>query len=445
MTGSSGMAAAVVPSPSLPLDRTARRSIAAWCLYDWANSAFATVIITFIFSVFFARNIVGDEVAGTAQWGMAIGISGLIIAVLSPVLGAVADHFGARKPWVGIFSALCIICTALMYFGEPNGSPGNIAFVLTLLVMANVTYEIALVFNNAMLPHIAPHRLIGRVSGWAWGMGYMGGLICLALSLFGLIGLGDIPPFLPVSEEGGQNLRLVAPLVAVWFGLFTIPMLIWTDDVKRTDISVIESVRRGLRQLKDSAHTVGRQKNMVRFLIGSAIYRDGLNTLFAMGGLYAAATFAMSFTDLLIFAILLNVSSGIGAALFAGMDDDRGSRQTLILSLAGLILAGAAVLLAQDKTLFTFLALALGLFIGPVQSASRTYVARLSPPELVAQSYGLYSFTGRAVAMMGPFVYGLAVATFETQRAGMVSILLFWIVGMAFLFTIHDEEEEPAQ
>lgn len=424
----------------MSLEKQRNRSIFAWCLYDWGNSAFATVIITFVFSVYFGRGMIGDENAGAAQWSMAIAVSGAIIAVLSPVLGAVADHYGSRKPWVLFFTLLCAGSTALLYFGMPQAGSGNILFVLAMIVLANTAFEIALVFNNAMLPHLAPPEKLGRISGWAWGMGYAGGLVCLVLALFFLVGLGDVAPLLPLPQADSENIRAVGPLVALWMIVFMIPMLLLTPDVPRSALSLPQTVRRGLGQLRETARTIRQQGNLARFLLASAIYRDGLNTLFAVGGLYAAGTFGMNFQEILLFAIGLNVASGIGAAGFAYMDDLRGSKQTVLLSLVGLLVSGVAILLVQDKVLFTSLALIMGLFIGPVQSASRTMAARLAPPDQIGQTFGIYSLTGRVVSFFGPAAYAWAVMAFASQRAGMATILLFWLAGMVLLCTVREQK-----
>ncbi len=424
------------------MTRQDRRSILSWCLYDWGNSAFATVIITFVFSVYFARVMVGDETAGAAQWSAAIAVSGAIIAVLSPFLGAIADYYGSRKPWIWFFTLIFAAATAFLYLGEPQAGPHNILFVLALLVLANTAFEVALVFNNAMLPQIAPRDYIGRVSGWAWGMGYAGGLVCLILSLVCLVGIGDRPPLVSLPTGASENIRAVGPLVAVWVMIFTLPMMFYTKDMPRTSLPMAKAVGLGIRQLGDTLLTIRHHGNMVRFLISSAIYRDGLNTLFAVGGLYAAGTFGMSFQEILFFAIGLNITAGLGAAGFAGMDDLKGSRQTVILSLCGLLFSGLAVLMVQDKILFIGLAMVMGLFIGPVQSASRTMAVRLSHPDHVGQTFGLYSLTGRVVSFFGPAAYALATYVFDSQRAGMAMILLFWLVGLVILWTVREQEEE---
>lgn len=421
-------------------EKSEKKSILGWCLFDAGNSAFGTVIITFVFSVYFARGVVGDETMGAAWWGYAMAASGLLIAILSPLAGAVADHYGARKPGLLLFTLLCAVPTALLYLAVPDAGGGAIVAILALVVVANVGFEISLVFANAMLPHIAPPTMIGRVSGWAWGMGYAGGLLCLVLALVGLIGLGDAPPLLPVSEEQAENVRLVAPLVAVWYGVLTLPLLRWTHDVPRSGIGVREATLRGVRQLAHAVTLVRAHKNLSLFLVGSAIYRDGLNTLFAMGGLYAAGMFGMSFQDILVFAIGLNVTAGLGAALFAFGDDKVGSKAVIAVALAGLILAGAAILMVTEKDHFIMLALVLGIFIGPAQAASRTLVARLSPLELVAQSFGIFNLTGKAVSFFGPLAFAAATQAFGTQKAGMVTIILFWAAGLALLAPVKESK-----
>lgn len=417
-----------------------KKSIFSWCLFDAGNSAFGTVIITFVFSVFFARSVAGDEITGTALWGYAMAASGLLIAVLSPALGAVADHYGARKPGLLFFSLLCAVPTALLYYAVPDAPQATIMLVLGLLVIANAGFEISLVYANAMLPHIVPSSLIGRVSGWAWGLGYVGGLACLALALFGLVGLGDALPLLPVSTDQAQNIRLTAPLVALWYIVLTIPLLVWTPDAARTGLSLRDAAARGMAQWRGVATLARTHKNLALYIGGSALYRDGLNTLFAMGGIYAATRYGMEFQDILIFAIGLNVTAGIGAGLFAFGDDRFGSRRVVICSLLGLITTGAVILALTDKTHFIMAALVLGIFIGPAQAASRTLVARLTPPGLVAQSYGFYNLTGKAVSFVGPLCFAAATQFFGTQQAGMVTIILFWLAGLVFLLFVSENE-----
>lgn len=415
-----------------------RRSIFSWCLYDWANTAFSTVIITFIFGVYFARSVVGDETVGSAQWSFAIAASGLVIAVMGPVLGAMADNSGARKLWIFCLSILCIVPCALLWFATPNGSTPHILFVLSLVALANIGLELSQVFYNAMLPHVAPKEKLGRVSGWAWGLGYLGGLSALAITLFGFIGLGEIEPFITIPTENFEHIRIVGPFIALWFLVFMMPLFFYTTDIKVKALPFKSALLKGLKQLRSSVMNIRDHKNILRFLIASAIYRDGLVTLFAIGGVYAAGQFGMEFTEILIFAIGLNVTAGLGAFGFAYADDKFGSKPTIVASLIGLIGIGAVILMIEDKNIFLILSLGLGIFMGPVQAASRTMISKLCPPHMIAQTYGLYAFTGKSISFLGPLAFGLMTTIFGTQQAGMASIILFWIVGLVILLKVKE-------
>ncbi|PZO82868.1 MAG: MFS transporter [Micavibrio aeruginosavorus] len=429
------------PSPVLA-PPGAKKSIFAWCLYDWANSAFSTVIITFVFSVFFTRGMIGDETHGSAMWGYAIAISGICIAILGPVLGSIADHSGARKKWIFWLSMLCVVASAMLWFAQPMAGITNVLFTLTCVIVANIGYELSIVFYNAMLPHIAPKHLMGRVSGWGWGVGYLGGLGALAIALFGLVGVGDMEPWFSVSGMDSANIRATGPLTAVWFLIFMIPLLVYTHDVERSPMRMGQAARLGLAQLYRSLREIRDHKNIAQFLVASAIYRDGLNTLFTVGGIYAAGVYGMDFVEILYFAIGLNVTAGLGALAFSFLDDRIGSKPTIVLSLIGLIITGVLVLMTDDKDMFMKCALALGLFMGPVQAASRTLAGKLAPHGMMAQTFGLYAFTGKSVAFVGPLAFGAATHFYGTQEAGMFTIILFWIIGLGLLSLVEDRREQ---
>lgn len=417
-----------------------RLSVLSWCMYDWANSAFNTVIGTFVFSVYFARAIYGDETAGSAQWGYVIGWAGLVVALLSPVLGAIADHAGRRKPWLWVFTLLTVIPTALLWYAEP--SVEFVAYTLGLVFVASVAFELAGVFYNAMLSGVAPPHMLGRVSGWGWGLGYIGGLACLAVALFALVGMGELEPLIALPTENSENIRAVGPLVAWWFLIFALPLFIVSRDRPARDMTAARAVREGMATLNATLKRVWKQGNILRFLIASALYRDGLATLFAVGGLYAAGTFKMEFEQILVFAIGMNVTAGLGAAAFAFMDDIKGSKKTVIVSLLGLLAFGIPTLLISDADLFIVLALGLGIFVGPAQAASRSLMARLAPPDEQTEMFGLYALTGKSIAFLGPILFAVLTDLFDSQRAGMASIIAFLGLGLLILLGVQETNEK---
>lgn len=413
------------------------RPVLSWCLYDWANSVLATIIFTFVFAVYFSRGIVGDETLGSAYWGYAIGAAGGVIAICGPILGAISDAYGPRKPLLLFLSLVTMISTAAMFWALPD--PSYMVYALVLVGIATIGFELAQAQYNAMLSDVAPPAKIGRVSGWAWAMGYAGGLVCLVIALIGFIGLGDGGGMLGLSEDQSLNVRATCLLAAGWYFVFALPLFLFVPDrakIPHRKGLVTEAMQSLWKTIKSFTTT---SRNTARFLIASAIYRDGLNTLFTVGGLYAAGTFGMEFKDILIFAIGLNVTSGIGAFAFAYMDDHVGAKPTIIVSLIALIALGLGIVLVDDKTHFMILALALGLFIGPAQSSSRSMMARLAPADQSAELFGVYAMTGKSIAFLGPITFAFVTQMMDSQRWGVATILLFWAVGLIVLLRVKEK------
>lgn len=415
-----------------------RRAILSWCLYDWASSAYNTVITTFVFSIYFARGVVGDEVAGTALWSRAMAIAGIAIAILSPVLGAIADRSGQLKPWLALLTAITVAATAALWWVRPV--PDDILFALTCVVIGTVAFELANVFYNASLTRVAPPAMLGRVSGWGWGTGYFGGLACLVTALFLFIQSPE-PLFGLLDHTDQANVRGTSLLVAVWFGLFALPFFLWVPDAPATGRSILQSVREGLAKLGRAFRDLRDHAQTARFLVASAFYRDGINTLTAFGGLYAAGTFGMGFEEIVLFAIALNIVAGIGAMAGGWLDDALGARLTIQVGLIGLIIFATALLLVEDKNQFWWLAMGIGACYGPAQAAGRSLMARLSPPDMQTEMFGLYNLTGRMAGFLGPLALGLATEAFASQRAGMATIVGFFVLGFALMLLVR----EPAR
>jgi len=405
-----------------------RAALFSWCLFDWANSAFPTVIVTFVFATYFTQSIAPDPITGTTQWGYALSLSGVAIALVSPVVGAVADKGGPRKPWLAAFSALCIACSAALWLARPEVSYTVLA--LALFALANLAFEVGTVFYNAMLPAIAPPERIGRLSGWGWGLGYAGGLACLLVA-FAFV-RPERPPF-GLDRESAEHIRIVGPLVALWFALFAIPLFRLVPDASRTGLAPMAAARAGLAEIVGTLRRLRRLGPIARFLVARVLYIDGLNTLFAFGGIYAAGTFGMSFEEIIRFAIALNVTAGLGAAAFGWVDDWIGPKRTVLISLAAIVLIGLPLLLIESKGWFWALALGLGIFMGPAQAASRSLMARLAPVEQRGEMFGLFALSGKITAFLGPALLATFTAAFASQRAGMATVLVLISAGAVVL------------
>lgn len=411
-----------------------RRARAAWCLFDWANSPFPTVIITFVFSAYFTEGIVGDSVRGAALWGYAMAASALAVAVLGPLCGAVADAGGRRKPWLLACSGITVLGGLALWYATPD--PSNALWALVVVALANAGFELGMVFYNAMLPGIAERDRLGRLSGWGWALGYAGGLACLVIALFVLV-QAEPPPF-GLDPAAAEPVRAVAPLAVLWFVVFGWPLFVMVPDSPRAALGAGQAMRRGLGQLWNSLLQIRSQGPMVRFLIARMFFIDGLNTVFAFGGIYAAGTFGMELAEVILFGIALNVSAGLGAFAFAWIDDWIGAKRTLVISISGLLLGVAGGVLAPSEPWFWAAGLGLGIFIGPTQSASRSMMARFSPPGREAEMFGLFALSGRATAFAGPLLVGWATLVFDSQRAGMATILGFLVVGLIVLLPLGE-------
>lgn len=415
-------------------DRGNRRAIIAWCLFDWANSAFPTIVVTFVFSAYFTKAVAPNPELGTALWGQANSVAALAAAIVAPILGAIADQGGRRKPWLLALSALCIVATASLWFVRPE--PSAMLFALFAYGVATLGFELGLVFYNAMLPDLAGPDRVGRISGWGWGLGYLGGLTGLIICL--LIFVQPVPALFGLDRDAAEHVRITNPFAAVWFALFALPLLFLTPDRESAGLGWSQAVRGGIGALVATVRRLGAHRDVAIFLCGKMIYIDGLNTLFAFGGIYAAATFGMSFDEILVFAIALNVSSGLGAIAFSWVDDWIGAKPTILIALTFMTILGAAILVVDSKTVFTVLCVGLGLFFGPAQAASRSLMSRLAPPESRAEFFGLFALAGKVTAFLGPALVGWVTYAAQSQRVGMATILPFFVVGGALLLLVKE-------
>src|SRR5882724_3729892 len=422
-----------------------RAAVISWIFFDWAAQPYFTLIMTFVFAPYFATHVASDPASGQAMWGFATAAAGVMIALMSPVLGAIADASGRRKPWIAAFGALLVIGSCLMWFGKP-GDASVIPPLLLAYAIATVGVEFATVFNNAMMPSLVPPDKIGRLSGTGWATGYVGGILSLILvlgflaanpetgrTLFGFVPLFGLDP---VTHQGD---RITGPLTGIWFIIFVLPMFLLTPDypAKRP---VREALRAGLIDLKQTLGELPQRKSMAAFLLANMIYTDGLVTLFAFGGIYAAGTF--------------------GAWLGGKLDDRLGPKRVISGSLLILLLSVIAILLVdKDSILFVRVAapvpggalfsgaaerayLVLGFLIGaaggPLQAASRTLLIHMAPKDRVAQCFGLFALTGRVTSFVGPLLIGVVTAVTESQKAGMAVVVVFFVAGLALLARVGE-------
>ena len=442
-----------------------RSAIVGWLLFDWAAQPYFTLITTFVFAPYFATYVATDPASGQAMWGFAAASAGLAIALLSPLLGAIADAAGRRKPWIAGFGLLLMIGTTLLWFGKP-GDPGVVLPLLIAYAIATVGVEFATVFNNAMMPTLVPPERMGRLSGTGWAIGYIGGILSLIVvlgflaadprtgrTLFGLLPLFGLDP---ATHEGT---RFSGPLTAIWFLAFVVPMFLFTPDLA-TKRPVGAAVREGLRELRESLAALPKNKRLVTFLVANMIYTDGLVSLFAFGGIYAAGTFGWNTIQIGTFGLILAVAGTFGAWLGGKLDDRIGPKKVIAMSLGVLLVALAVILMIdRDSILFVkvsppvpggplfgaaaeraylLIGMVLGFVAGPLQAASRTLLIRLAPPDRITQHFGMFALTGKVTSFIGPLLVASVTAVTMSQKAGMVVLIGFFLVGLGLLARVRD-------
>ncbi|MBP7063997.1 MFS transporter [Ferrovibrio sp.] len=442
------------------------RARLSWAMFDWANQPYFTVITTFIFVPYFTSQVVGNSVQGQSLWAFTQAAAGAVVALGAPFLGAIADAGGRRKPWLLGFQVMLALACTLLWLAQP-GRPEVLWLVLLALALANISAEYSIVFNNALLPGLVPPGRMGRLSGFGWGMGYTGGLIALFAVLIvsrpELVGI--TPPageaLLGLRRDSFEAERIIGPATLIWLLLFSLPMFLFTPDRPGSGKPLGQVVREGVLRLVETVAHLRQHKNTLRFLIAYMLYFDGLNAVIAFGGVYAAGIFGWGTTELGLFGIALTVIAA-PSVMAAGILDDRiGSKRTVQLAIL-LVGAGALGILSitADTVLFgigitpkapgmgaftstgeqVFFACAvlLGLGMGPMQAASRTMVARLAPPDMLAEFYGMFSLSGRATSFLAPLLIGFATAAFASQRVAAVIVLIFLAAGFILLWRVAE-------
>lgn len=462
------------------------RARAAWVLFDWSAQPYYTLVLTFLFAPYFANVVVGDggsavatagtaadacsghrEAWGQALWGYAAAVAGILIAIGSPLLGAMADGRGRRKPWIALFSVFFIASLATLWLAVPGAGMATVWMVLAAFIVATAAIEFTTVFTNAMMPTLVPQDQMGRLSGTGYAVGYAGGLVSLAIMACLVVASPEtgkttvgLDPILPLDASAREGDRFVGPFAGLWYLVFMIPFFMFVPD-GRTPTRPLGKGTSAFAELKDTLRSLPGDRDMLLFLIARMIYADGLSAIFTFGGIYGAFVFGWGAQELGIFGIVLSLTGVLGALVGGVLDDKLGSKRVIILSLL-ILIAGAVGILSidRDNILFTtavspksagsapfsstgeqaFLAFSilLGLVAAPVQAASRTLLARLAPPDKMTQYFGLFAFSGKVTAFLAPLVVATVTAVTCSQRIGMASILGFLVLGVLLMLFVRE-------
>lgn len=428
--------APTAPTQTKPRQAAKNPLVKAWILWDAGNASFNAIMTTFVFAVYLTSSSFGSTEETSQALSLGLAIAGFLIALLAPVSGQRSDASGRRGFWLTVNSLLLVLIMALCFFVAP--SPSYLWLGVLLLSAGNLVNEFAVVNYNALLPSISSKKTIGKVSGQGWAAGYLGGIVALGLVLLGFI----TPGLLGIPEDKAYNIRAVALFSALWALVFSLPLIIrlWNRPQKQSKEDRTDLLS-SYRQLWATVVRLYRQApKTLYFLLASAVFRDGLNGIFTFGGVLAAGSFGFSTNQVLLFAILGNLVAGAGSLAGGYLDDLLGPRRVIIFSLTGLVLAAIPLLLAPSQGMFWACGLTLCAFVGPAQSAARSYLGRLTEQGQEGEIYGLYSTTGRAASFLTPALFGLFVAMTGQQIWGILGIALVLLLGLLLMLPIKDPQ-----
>ena len=399
-----------------------------FALYDFANSAFTTIIITFIFSTYFAKQIAPNPVLGQSYWGWAIGITGLLVALIGPLIGSFADKKNCTEFFIKLFTIICIILTSFLWFSKP--SEKYLLYTLIIVALANFFYELSLIFYNSILKRISNHNNLGKSSGFSFALGYIGGILILIVCIKIFID-NDVLPF-GLSKENSENIRATSIVVALWYLIFSIPFLF---SLKKEIKNKIDRSSNSIKKIKNLIWNKGLN-NLGKFLLARMLYADGLNAIIIMGGIFAVGVFNLEIKDLLVLSVLMNITAFIGAIIGGYANDKFSSKSVIIFSLLGLIFSSAIILFIKTKIFFLIFASINGFFIGPIQSASRVFITKSIDKNNQASGFGLFALSGKLTSFIGPLLVSTLTYISNSQRIGFSAAIILLLIGLLILLKV---------
>ena len=399
-----------------------------FALYDFANSAFTTIIITFIFATYFAKQIAPNPILGQSYWGWAIGITGLLVALIGPLIGSFADKKNCTEFFIKLFTIICIILTSFLWFAKP--SEKYLLYTLLVVASANFFYELSLIFYNSILKRISNSNNLGKSSGFSFALGYIGGILILIICIKVFID-NEVLPF-GLSKENSENIRATSIVVALWYLVFSIPFLF---SLKKKIKNKIERSSNNIKKIKNLFWDKGLN-NLGKFLLARMLYADGLNAIIIMGGIFAVGVFNLEIKDLLVLSVLMNITAFIGAIIGGYANDKFSSKSVIIFSLLGLIFSSAIILFIKTKIFFLIFASINGFFIGPIQSASRVFITKSIDENNQASGFGLFALSGKLTSFIGPLLVSTLTYISNSQRIGFSAAIILLLIGLLILLKV---------
>jgi UMF1 family MFS transporter len=419
-----------------------RRATIAWCLFDFANSSYTTLIITVAFAVYFRGAVVNAaDNRGDQLWGVSNFLAMFLVAVLSPVFGAVADYSGRKKRFLILTTLVTVAASALMSFA----GPGDIALAMSLYIVGTIAFEMGYAFYNAFLPEVSTPETSGRVSGWGWAIGYIGGLACMLVS----------QPFIArplktasggLDAEGVRGYQLSFAIVAVFYLVFAMPAFLWLREGAPLGRlrGAAEYARAGFRRVRETLAHLRDYRDTARFILASVFFNDGVTTVVSFAGIYATTTMGFSNAEMVSLFLVLNLVAFPGSLVAGYLSDAFGARRTLIGTLVLWMAVVVTGCLAANKAVFWAMAAGAALGIGSTQAVGRSFMAQITPRARESEFFGFYVLSGKMGSMFGPLLFGTISRHTGSQRAAIASLLPFFVIGLFLMLSIDERRARAA-
>ncbi|KAB2852070.1 MAG: MFS transporter [Ignavibacterium sp.] len=402
---------------------TSKKKVFIWTLFDFANTSFSIVVVTFVYAVYFKKVVAEGKPIGDLYWSIGTSLAMIITAIISPVLGAIADYSAGKKRFLLFFTLLCIAATSLLFFiGR-----GEVFWGVVLFVLANIGFEAGLVFYDSFLPEITEPKNFGRVSGYGFAMGYLGSLATLAI----------IYPFIQA-----EMIKESFPVAALFFLIFAIPLFVYLKDNRKIKSEKVSYFNIGVSRVWNTISNLKNYKNLAIFLLAYFFYIEGVNTIIFFSGYYASTTLGFTESELLIFFLTVQTTAIAGSVILGIIADSIGQKKTIIITLIMWLVTVLFAYLAQDKSSFYIVGLIAGAAMGSSQSTSRSLMSKLTPPEKKTEFFGFYSFFGKSSAIIGPLVFGFVSFISGDQRLAIFSIGIFFLTGLIILLWVNDPKAD---
>jgi UMF1 family MFS transporter len=415
--------------------RIRRREIFGFMMFDFANSSYTTIIVTAVFNAYFVRVVVNQANKGELLWAIALSISYFLVMIFGPVFGAAADYSRAKKRYLFVTYLLCVVFTAMLFFIRP----GFILPAMIFVVLSNIGYSAGENFVSSFLPDIADEKQMGKISGYAWSFGYIGGLLSLAICLI-------LITYFKAGEDTYLSVRLTNIVTAVFFGVAAIPTFLWVRERGAGHIPdrQVGFFKIAFNRLGATYRKISEFRELVKFLISFLLFNSGIMVVISFAAIFAQKELGFSPGMTVLLIIVVNITASVGAFLFGFLNDTVGSKNTVMITLLIWIATVVTAFFVHSRQLFWIVANLAGIAMGSSQSSARALIGLFSPQSKSAEFFGFWGFAGKFSSILGILSFGIMSYQFSSNRVAILSTIFYFVTGFVLLLFVNEQRGRRA-